>query len=160
MRGLALVSALVLLFAVSGCVTRRVVIKSDPPGAMVYQNGQPIGPTPIEIPFVYYGTYHFRLVRDGCEPVDYYPELVAPWYQWPGIDFVTENLLPFQFRDKQTFEFKLPDPQPVQHDAIRARATELQERGATIVPPPGAQPRPRQPNGPVSAPAGVFPPTP
>jgi len=151
MRGFALTLAMIGMVAVSGCVTRRVIIKSDPPGAMVYRNGQPIGPTPVEETFIYYGTYHYRLIREGCEPVDYYPELVAPWYQLPGIDFITENLLPFSFRDTQTFEFKLPDPQPVRHDDIRARATELQQRGAQIVPPAAAQMRSRRPPGPLNA---------
>lgn len=155
-----LMLAVGLLLTVSGCVTRRVIIKSDPPGAMVFRNGQPIGPTPVEESFTYYGKYHYRLIREGCEPVDYYPELVAPWYQWPGIDFVTENLLPFSFRDTQTFEFKLPDSQPVRHDAIRARATELQMRGATIQPPPGVPPRRRTGFETPNEPGGWFPPVP
>lgn len=154
MKRSALLLAFLLALLPAGCVTRRVLITSDPPGAMVYRNGQPIGPTPVEESFVYYGTYHYRLVIDGREPVDFYPDLVAPWYQWPGIDLVTENILPFTFRDRQRLHFAIPPSPPVRHDAIRARAMELQAQGRTIGPPPGAQPRPprRQP-----APAAVPP---
>lgn len=143
MKRSALPLALLLALLPAGCVTRRVLITSDPPGAVVYRNGQPIGATPVEESFVYYGRYHYRLVREGCEPVDFYPDLVAPWYQYPGIDFVAENVLPFNFRDRQTLHFTLPESRPVRHDAIRARATELQAIGAGLQPPPTAQPGPR-----------------
>src|SRR3954465_11411233 len=83
----------------TGCVTRRVLITSDPPGAIVYRNGQYLGPTPVEEPFVYYGKYRYRLVRAGYEPLDVTQDLAAPWYELPGVDFVSENLIPYPFRD-------------------------------------------------------------
>src|SRR5262249_23730204 len=93
--------ALVVAGLQAGCVTRRVMIPSEPPGAVVYRNGQPIGATPLEEPFVYHGHYHYRFVKDGYQPQDVYPDLVPPWYEWPGVDFVTENLVPYTFRDVQ-----------------------------------------------------------
>ena len=71
--------ALVLGVAVvpAGCVTRRYVITSDPPGAIVYRDGQPLGPTPVEHPFIYYGKYRYRLIKDGYAPLDVEPELVV-----------------------------------------------------------------------------------
>src|SRR5215831_19346560 len=83
----------------AGCVTRRFVITSDPPGAIVFRDGQPIGATPVEQAFLYYGKYRFRLVKDGYQPLDVEPELCAPWYEWPGLDFVSENIIPYHFRD-------------------------------------------------------------
>src|SRR5262245_61309836 len=91
--------AVILGGSAAGCVTRRYVITSDPLGAIVYRDGQPIGATPVEQPFLYYGKYHFRLVKDGKQPLDVEVELCPPWYQWPGIDFVAENLIPCAFRD-------------------------------------------------------------
>src|SRR4051794_16633744 len=83
----------------TGCVTRRVFITSDPPGAAVYRNGQFIGTTPVSEPFVYYGKYRYLLVHDGYEPLDITQELETPWYEYPGIDFVSEAVIPYPFRD-------------------------------------------------------------
>lgn len=151
---LALALGLVLL--PSGCVTRRYVITSDPPGAVVYRNGQPIGATPVEEPFVYYGKYNYRLVKDGYQPLDVTPELCAPWYQWPGVDFVTENLIPYTFRDVQAMHFQLQPLQTIRNDDIRARAEELRQRGMTIQTPPGTEAPPRR-NGPMPGGPGPMP---
>lgn len=136
----------------AGCVTRRYVITSDPPGAMVFRDGQPIGPTPVEQPFIYYGKYRFRLVADGYEPLDVEPDLEAPFYQYPGIDFVAENLTPFTFRDVQSLHFKLTPLVPARPDDVQRRAEQLQQRGRAITPPPSERP--------VRAPAAASPPPP
>src|SRR5438045_3581884 len=69
-----------LAVLVSGCVERRYVVTSDPPGALVYKNGQPIGTTPVDDTFVYYGKYHFTLVKDGYETLQVDENFSAPWY--------------------------------------------------------------------------------
>src|SRR5690349_18405387 len=84
-----------------GCVTRRMIVTTDPPGALVYQNGQPLGPSPIDVPFVYYGKYRFQLVKDGYETTTVEADAVPPWYEWPGVDFVTENFCLYNFHDVQ-----------------------------------------------------------
>src|SRR5947209_701596 len=96
-----LLLALILVILPTGCVTRRYVITSDPPGALVYRDGQPIGATPVEAPFIYYGKYRFQLVKDGYQTLDVEPELCAPWYEWPGLDFISENINPYPLRDIQ-----------------------------------------------------------
>jgi hypothetical protein len=152
----------VLLAALnSGCVTRRYLITSDPPGAVVYRDGQPIGATPVEEPFVYYGKYRFRLVKDGYQPLDVEPELCPPWYQWPGIDFVTENFILCTFRDLQPLHFQLQPLESVRPDDVRCRAEELRQRGQAIQTPPGteAPPKTRQGQGPPPGP-GLPPPVP
>jgi hypothetical protein len=148
-----LLLALLACLPVTGCVTRRVLITSSPSGAMVYRNGQPIGTTPVEEEFTYYGKYHYRLVRDGCEPADFFPDLVAPWYQRPGVDFVTENLIPFQFQDRPALHFQLQPARPMRHDDIRGRASQLQEMSKGIQPPPDAEPPTRPNRGGRAAPA-------
>jgi hypothetical protein len=76
----------------------------------------------------------------AVNPVDFYPKLPAPWYQWPGIDFIAENVVPFHLRDRHSLHFDLPEARPMRHDAIRSRAVELQQMGAAITPPPGTEP--------------------
>jgi hypothetical protein len=140
-----LVLALAMGLLSAGCVTRRVLITSEPSGATVFYNGQPIGTTPVDMTFTYYGIHRFRLERDGCEPADFERPLYAPWFQWFGVDFLTENFVPYNFRDRQVLHFDLPPARAYPHEQIRARATELQEQAKNLHAHPGAQPPPRRP---------------
>jgi hypothetical protein len=159
MRSICLIAALLVGTLSTGCVTRRYLITSDPPGALVYRDGQPIGATPVEEPFIYYGKYRFRLVKDGYAPLDVEPELVAPWYQWPGVDFVTENFVPYTFRDVQGLHFQLQPLEAMRPDDIRARAENLRSRGKAIQTPPGTEAAPKIQRAPaVSPPPPATPP--
>jgi hypothetical protein len=156
--------ALFLIVALAtGCVTRQYIITSDPPGALVYRNGQPIGSTPVEEHFVYYGKYHFRLVKDGYQTQEDLPELRPPWYEFPGIDAFSEIINPCKFRDIHRLHYVLTPLQPVRPDELKARAEDLRGQGRAIqavpAPPPLViPPRPPQPR---SAPLwGIFGPGP
>jgi hypothetical protein len=157
-RSAWLALALVLATLPIGCVTRRYVITSTPPGALVYKDGQPIGATPVERPFVYYGKYSFRLVKDGYEPLDVLPELDPPWYEYPLIDFFTENVLPFTIRDVRVLHFELKPLVPVRPEELKIRAQEIRDRGKLIQPPPGVVIPPRNPPAPPSPPQTTPPP--
>ena len=139
-RAAWLVPVMCLACLSTGCVTRRVLITSDPPGAIVYRNGQYLGPTPVEEPFDYYGKYQYRLVRDGFEPLDVTQDLEAPWYEVPGLDFVSENVIPYTIRDVKTLHYQLKQAIPVRPDDIRARAEGLRGEAKTIQPPEGTPP--------------------
>lgn len=160
-RRFCLILAGVLATLPAGCVTRRYLITSDPPGAMVYRDGQPIGPTPVEEPFIYYGKYRFRLVKDGYAPLDVEPELCPPWYQWVGVDFFTENFVCYTFRDLQCLHFQLQPMEMVRPDDVRARAEQLRQRGQSIQSPlPAPAPVTNPPALPRPSPAAPPPPTP
>src|SRR5262245_60705353 len=66
----------------AGCVERRYVITSDPPGAAVFRNGQFIGSTPVDDHFLYYGNYHYTLVKDGFETLQVDQPIPAPWWEY------------------------------------------------------------------------------
>jgi len=83
----------------AGCVERRYVIESDPPGALVVANGQPIGATPVDGHFLYYGNYHFTLIKDGYETLQVDERFRAPWYEYYPIDFFSENIVPGKIED-------------------------------------------------------------
>lgn len=121
-------------------VERRIVIYSDPPGALVYRNGVPIGLTPVDDHFVYYGKYHFTLVRDKCKTLEVEQKIDPPWYQYLGVDFVTENLVPYKFRDVRYLYYRLEPLQPINQEEFVARAVELKNRSKTI----GSAPVPAQ----------------
>ncbi len=97
----------VLLMVASGCVRRRLTVRSNPPGALVFIDGQEIGRTPVATPFTYYGTRKFRLVKDGFETMVVNQPFPAPWYQIPPIDFISENLVPNEIRDERVVDFEL-----------------------------------------------------
>ena len=89
-------AAVIVAACSTGCVEQRYVIYSDPPGAMVYRNGDPIGYTPVDDTFVYYGKYHFTLVKDGYETLQVDQDIPAPWYEFPGAGLRDRGALPVQ----------------------------------------------------------------
>src|SRR5262249_33363324 len=96
----------------TGCGERRYIITADAPGgnpslprpaAVVYENGRPIGAAPADQQFLYYGTYRFTIVRDGCKTLVVDQCIKAPWYEYFPLDFISENLLPWTIRDVRHF---------------------------------------------------------
>lgn len=133
MKRNALLAAALLLTSLNlGCVEREFVITSDPPGAMVYRNGIPLGLTPVDDHFVYYGKYHFTLVRDKCQTLQVDEEIAAPWYEIPGIDFVSENLYPCKLRDVRRLHYRLCPLQPANQQELLGKAIELRTKGQSI----------------------------
>src|SRR5262245_6369848 len=101
---------LLCVAAMGGCVERRMTIISDPPGAQVYVNNQPIGASPAYLPslrFLYYGNYDIFLVKEGYDPLLVKQAVDPPWYEWPGIDFFSENLTPWHIKDARVFTYQL-----------------------------------------------------
>jgi hypothetical protein len=153
--------------APTGCVERRYVIVTDPPGAVVERNGQLLGATPADDHFVYYGKYLFKIVKPGYETLQVVQNIPSPWYEWPGVDFFSENVWPFYIIDRREFHYQLvPLMQPQTNDLLR-QAENLRNRGRSVQPPPGADvppplPRPIPPGAGPAQPLGpgqVPPPT-
>ncbi|HZZ82545.1 MAG TPA: hypothetical protein VFE62_28865 [Gemmataceae bacterium] len=116
-RWLTLLAGLFLLAGVNGCVERRMVIITEPypdaVNAIVYdEKDQPIGGSPVDKPFTYYGKYRFRIVKDGFDTLDVEQRVRAPWYELPGLDFISENLIPWTIRDVRYFTYVL-QPMPI-----------------------------------------------
>ena len=88
----------------------------------------PIGTTPVSQNFTYYGTREIRLVKDGYETLTVLEPIPPPWYQIPPLDFITENLLPGELRDRRTFSYQLAPQTLVPMDQLLDRAEELRTR--------------------------------
>jgi hypothetical protein len=128
------------LFAVAaalltGCVERRFRIESTPPGAYVTVNSIPYGPTPVDVPFIYYGEYDILLVKDGYVTKRVRQDVPAPWYQYPPIDFFAESLWPWQVTDIRPVVYDLEPLPPPNLVQLKAEAVELRERAKTLPPP-------------------------
>ncbi|QDV13692.1 PEGA domain protein [Rosistilla oblonga] len=132
-----------IVLACSGCVRRRLMVRTDPPGALVSVDNQVIGNSPAASPFVYYGTREIRVERDGYETQTLRHKINAPWYQLPGIDFIAETLWPFEIRDERVIDTKLVPRVSEPADVIAGRADQLREQSRTGVAtplPPTAMP--------------------
>jgi PEGA domain len=126
--GLMFLSAALL----TGCVERRYVITSDPPGALVLRNGQPIGATPVDDHFVYYGEYDFTLIKEGYETLQVKQRIPAPWYEFFPVDIVSEILVPWQIEDVRRFHYTLEPRHQVNTDQLLQDAQNLRNRGHSL----------------------------
>ena len=123
--------------AAAGCVERRITIRTNPSGALVYLNDEEVGRSPLTVPFLWYGDYDV-ILRKEPEPLYDESKVVVgerryqtvkthkrtpkPWYQYPPFDLFAEALMPFTIRDDHEWEFELPEAQPVDPDRLLDRA--------------------------------------
>jgi hypothetical protein len=113
--------ALAMASALTGCVERRMVIIADPypaaAGAIVWdEKNQPLSGSPADKPFTYYGKYNFRIVKDGFE----------------GLDFFSENLIPWTIRDVRYFRYTLTPVQVRAPEDLLREGEQLRAYGKTI----------------------------
>ncbi len=117
--------AIVVVLMLSGCVSRRMMVYSDPPGALVLLEGKEIGTTPVSVDFTYYGTRELTLIKDGYETLTVQQKVAAPWYQMPVVEFFADNFTPGNVTDRQQFRYAM-QPQRLVPNA------ELQRRGEML----------------------------
>ena len=109
-----------------GCVHRRLTVNSNPPGARVLLDGQEIGETPTSIDFTHYGTREVVLQKDGYDTLKTMQTVPPPWYQVPPLDFISDNLLPYQLTNRHEFSYQLqPSPTVPSTQGLRERAINL-----------------------------------
>jgi hypothetical protein len=147
MKRIAYLSALLAVSLMTGCVERRFVVQSDPPGALIFHNGIYLGPTPADGYVTYYGKQKFTLMKAGYETLDVVQTYDPPWYEWPGIDFLSENVWPFKVRDVRCFTYTLQPLQTARPDEVRQRGEALRSEGQAI-----GVPREPRPVGPTTQP--------
>jgi hypothetical protein len=126
-RRLATLALLAVLALATGCVERRFVVNSDPAGAIVLVNGRPLGASPADDHFVYYGNYHFTVIKDGYETLQVDQYVRPPWYEYPVLDFISENMVPWMIRDVRRFHYSMlplqvPNARKLQDDAAALRS--------------------------------------
>lgn len=125
LRNLIMITLFVACFG--GCVRRRMTVRSNPPGAMLYIDDQQIGQTPVATDFIYYGTRKIKLVKDGFETMTTYQTIAPPWYQIPPFDFVSENLIGREIRDERILDFNLQPQRVIPANELLGRATGLRQ---------------------------------
>lgn len=121
----------------SGCVRRRMTVRTNPPGAVVSVDNQLIGTAPAASSFVYYGTREIRVAKDGYRTETLKTRINPPWYQYPGLDFITETLWPWEIRDERIIDVELVPQVLEPSDQVLGRADQLrsQSRAGVITAP-------------------------
>lgn len=109
----------------AGCVSRRLMVNSNPPGAVVLCDGKEVGYTPTGIDFTYYGTRELTLIKDGYETKTQLVPVRAPWYQWPLIEFFSDNFWPGHVTDRREVAFELEPKQIVPSQELLNRGQNL-----------------------------------
>lgn len=134
-----------------------MTIRSSPAGATVYVDDQQVGTTPVSTAYTYYGTRKIQLVKDGYETLTVKQNLRTPWYQIPPLDFFSENLVPYEFRDERIVDFEM-QPQPVvPASELLGRANQLRQSttaGYTVPAPTSPNPSTNPFSPPPRTPAG------
>lgn len=153
----------------AGCVQRRITIRSNPPGALVYIGKHEIGKTPCSVGFLWYGEREIKLVKDGFETLTVNQWIGPPWYQIPPLDFVSENVYPYKLRDERAFDYQLIPQRVTAVEQLKQRAENLRQanrlENALLAPaapmlpiaPRGTLPPPVQPGVVLPAPSGPIP---
>ena len=116
---------LLSLALAGGCVgvRRELTVESEPPGALVYLNGDEIGRTPVTKEFLYYGTMDVQLRKDGYELLEDRPRVWAPVWQIPPLDLVAEA---FSATDRHKLSYELtPKEQGADPATLVQRGVEL-----------------------------------
>lgn len=124
-NGLTAILLCIAALSQAGCVSRRLMVQSNPPGAMVLLEGKEIGLTPTGVDFTYYGTRELTLIKDGYETKTQLVPIRAPWYQWPVIEFFSDNFLPGRVTDRRSVQFEMEPKRMVPNQELLNRGQSL-----------------------------------
>ncbi len=135
--GRRLATACALLLAgpwLTGCAAERTLtITSDPPGALVRLDDEPVGTTPLEIEFLHYGTRRVNYSLEGYLTRSVLIEVRPPWFARFPVDILSEVIFPVGWRDDHAVHTSLtPGAEQLQPPALRSvleRAEALRRAG-------------------------------
>ena len=109
-----------------GCVERKMVITSEPAGALAYVSQVEVGRTPVTLPFTWYGDYDVILRLDGYQTLDTHANLRMPAYEVPPLDLFSA-MAPWTYHDTRYLHFGLePLTAPTDEQLIN-RAQDMAE---------------------------------
>lgn len=121
----------------TGCVQRRMLIRSQPEGAFVSVDRQGIGHSPVSVPFTYYGTREIQLEKDGFKTVRVEQDIRPPWYAMFPLSLISENFAGREIRDERVMDFSMEPKQSIDQSQLLDRANDLRgniQRGTVTAP--------------------------
>jgi len=130
-RRLLIAACLAVCLCSTGCVRRRLTVRTFPAGAQVFVDDQDIGITPCSATFVYYGTRKITVMKDGYRTETLFQKIYPPWYQIPPLDFVTENVVAREIRDERIVDVQLLPEEIIPQQRLLERAQSLRDGAQT-----------------------------
>lgn len=102
--------ATIVLGGLTACAPRRALdIRSTPPGAAVRIDERLVGETPMRYKFTEYGTRRVTLYKEGYRSTTNLVRLRPPWYARFPLDYISELVLPFGWKDRRQYEVTLEE---------------------------------------------------
>ena len=130
----ALVAALALASLLPGCVSRKLFLHTQPPGATVWLDGAQVGTTPYEEELPAFGTRRLELHLAGHAPLRTDLRLPRPWWDtWP-LDMLAAAW-PWTLQAHHAFDFTLAPLAPA--DESWEAAERAWQRALDAAPPAG-----------------------
>lgn len=130
-RTLAAAFGAILLSTLAGCAQKVIEITTEPSGALVTLNDVPVGRTPLQTEFTYYGDYDIQVRKDGYEPLRTKATASTPLYERAPLDLATapipyETVIRWHFKLEPTLEKSEPKQQF--EDGLIGRARGLRDQ--------------------------------
>ena len=92
----------------AGCVERKMMLRSDPAGAVITLDGERLEErTPAEVPFEFGGTRGVTLAAPGHKLLETTAVVEDPWFTYFPLDVFAEFLWPGTITDVQEFDYQL-----------------------------------------------------
>jgi len=100
--------AVVAALAAAACqVQRELQITSQPSGAEVRVDGEAVGRTPVQVPYLHYGTRRVTFYLDGYLTQSQVVEIQPRWFNVFPLDLITEVLAPVGWSDLRAIHAEL-----------------------------------------------------
>lgn len=118
---------LILVCGASGCVERKLTIRTSPDQALVTLNDEEIGTSPVTVSFQWYADYNVRVTKPGYKTLETHQKLKAPWYDYFPFDFFAQILYPKHIVDEHEWHFDLVPAEPADRNSVIKQAQILQQ---------------------------------
>lgn len=139
-RRLGLIAVSIGLVAtLAGCSQKVIEITTEPSGALVTLNDIPVGRTPLQTEFTYYGDYDIQVRMDGYEPIRTKATASTPIYERAPLDLATaaipyETVIKWHFKLEPALE--KTEPKQQFEDGLIGRAKTLRDQVEVPAPVP------------------------
>lgn len=100
---------------------------------------QPLGNTPLSVPFTYYGTREIQLDKDGYKTIRVKQNIDSPWYDRFPLSLISNNFAGREIRDERLLDFAMEPKELVNEAVLLERASDLRndiQRGTLTAPIP------------------------
>ena len=122
------VTVVMAVLLVGGCVERKLTINTEPQGAVVLLNDEEVGVSPVTVSFSWYGDYNVMARKEGFETLKTHRLLEGPWYDDFPFDFFAGIVSSERIVDSYEWTFELAPKSLPARDALIEKAEDLKKK--------------------------------